>query len=85
MKNHTCDELGVCQQIYACHPECACPKQSHHPTRHPFAPGVIEGPERRARLEGALDVVLALGALALVCAVAGFVLGHAATRLGLLP
>lgn len=39
-RKYSCEELGVCQfQDPCCHVSCTTPAQS----KHPFAPGIVEG------------------------------------------
>lgn len=73
MKKHTCDQLGVCQQLSECHLPCEGPPV---PNRFPFAPGVIDGPEPDPKGNWLADLIAAVIAVGAVAAVVGFVTGY---------
>ncbi len=78
MKKRTCEQLGVCQGLGHCG-VCACEP------RHPFAPGVIDGPQRNGKDTVVMGVVWAVVYIGAVCAVVGFAAGYISLPGVLLP
>lgn len=75
MKKPSCHELGFCQALLECdcHVSCACPA----PSRYPFAPGVIDGPDEPAKGNGwVIEAALVLVFLLALAAILGFLAGY---------
>ena len=66
----SCEELGVCQMQPFCQHDCV--------RKFPFAPGVIDGPDKapRSRLGVVLYLAVVLFSLICVMAVVGFASGY---------